>query len=253
MITEEDVAKHAWLPPEQRFYKMERVARDKLAEARREAGQNEWIAYDELDYMMEVLPAAEALGISELTDWNLPDPTDGNSDGYCRRFRLDATRVSHKLMIKYAGRGEQDPNTVALNAEAKKDVRYHLGEVRTAVERSNCPSWRKNELYEALSELEREIDKERTRLAAVLNVLGKAALGEVNVPDAVGRIVMIVQEAKDREEQKAKLLTEAMPQLPAANAKVGEKLPPQPKAAAKAVEKRKGNGFDKTIDDEIPF
>lgn len=246
MITEEDVAKHAWLPPEQRFYKMERVAREKLAQARRDAGHNEWVAYDEMDYMMEVLPAADALGIRELAEWSLPDPSDDNCESFCRRFRLEATRVSQKLMIRYAGRGDEDPNTVALTAQAKKDVRYHLGEVRAVVKESNSPSWRKNELYDAIGELELEIDKERTRLAAVLNVLGKAALGEVKVADAVGHIVMIVQEAKDQEVKRAQILSETMP-------KQLEASKPEPKPVSKVVEKLKRSSFDKKIDDEIPF
>lgn len=248
MITEEEAAKHAWLPSEQRFYMVERALRMRLDQARQEADPDGNVFFDVNDYMIEVSAAAEAFGIDELANWEIPDPNDQYAFAVCRRFLAAATKVSQKLMYKYAGR-DQDPNTVLLSAEAKRSAREALGEVRVIVEESSLPSWRKQDLYDAIAELEREIDKERTRLAAVLDVLGKAVGGDVPVADALRRIFMIVQDAKERAKQRAQLLPEMAPkQLPASETKALPNVP-----LRKPPLKPKRVGFDKKIDDEIPF
>jgi hypothetical protein len=130
MVTEEDAAKHAGLPQEQRFYLTERLARERLANARKEAGPNDWPEYDEFDYMIEIMAAAEAFGIGELGGWELPSKSDDNASAICRNFRGQATKVSQKLMFRYAGVSPRDPNTVALDAATKERLRFHLGQVR---------------------------------------------------------------------------------------------------------------------------
>ncbi len=44
-------------------------------------------------------------------------------------------------------------------------------------------------------------DKARTRIAAVIDVLGKAWEGDVQIADALRQIVIIVQDAKDAEKE----------------------------------------------------
>lgn len=195
MITEEDAARHVGLPSDQRFYLTERLARERLAQARQEAGQNDWPAFDEFDYMIEVIAAAEAFGVLELQNWELPEDNDDRAKNYARRFRSEATKVSQKLMFRYAGVQVGDPNTVGLDPAEKEKLRFHLIQVRGVVDKSSMPDWKKQDLYAAIASLESEIDKSRTRVGAVLDVVGRAWAGEVAPIDALRQVVMIVQEA----------------------------------------------------------
>ncbi len=143
MISEEDAATHVGLKPEQRFYLTERLARDRLANARQEAGRNGSPEYDEFDYVIEVMAAAEAFGIPELHGWRLPSHSDDEAQAICRNFRAEATKVSQKLMLKYAGVPSHDPNTVALDAATKERLRFHLGQVRAIIDTDPMPDWKK--------------------------------------------------------------------------------------------------------------
>lgn len=245
MINEDDVAKHYGLPPEQRFYLTERLARQRLADAREAAaGTTDWPTFDEFDYMIEVLAAAEAFGIEDLVGWQLPEGGDDRSRDFCRRFRGEATKVSQRLMLKYAGVPSPDPNTVALDAATKEKLRFHLGQVRSIIDKDPMPTWKKQDLYDAITELEREIDKARTRIAAVVDVLGKAWDGEVRAMDAFRQIVTIIQDVKAAERKAAALAAPSEPKRIES---------PKPKALAAPKPEVKKNGFDKSLDDEIPF
>src|SRR5262245_5959672 len=115
-----------------------------------------------------------------------------------------------------------------------------------------CPDWWKGDLHKVLTELEREIDKARTRLAAVLDVVGKAIDGSEPVMDAVRKVVTIFQDAKASERKKAKLAAPIEPKQ-IEPPKPDQIEPPKLKKLAVAQPKPKKNGFEKPIDDEIPF
>ena len=244
MIKEEDAAKHVGLPPEQRFYLVERLARERVAEARREAGSHDFPAYDDHDYMIEVMAAAEAFGIAELGRWELPSLSNDDWQATCRNFRAEATKVSQRLMFKYAGVPNPDPNTVAFDAATKQKLRFHLEQVRGIVDADPMADWRKQELYKAIAALEREIEKARTHVTAVFDVLAKLWDGEVRAADAIRQVIMIVQEARAKEQEKAKLLAPVEPKQ--IEAQKQKKLPAPPG-------KRNSNGYGGSLDDEIPF
>ncbi len=244
MINEEDAAKHAGLLAEQRFYLVERLARARLAEAREAVkGPNEWPVFDDFDYMIEVLAAAEAFGIDELSGWLIPQGSDARDQDECRSFRAHATKVSQRLMFKCAGVPNPDPNSVAFDSATREKLRFHLGKVRSIIDADPMPDWKKQDLYDAIAALEREIDKSRTRVAAVIDVLAKLWEGEVRAVDAVRQIVMIVQEARSKEQEKARLATPAETRQIEAQ----KKMLPAPASKPKRI------GRKKDADDEIPF
>ena len=132
MITENDVAGHYGLPPEQRFYLTERLVRQRLVDACRAVeGSPHAPTFDEFDYMVEVLAAAEAFGIDELSKWELPRGNDRRSSEECRAFLGEATKVAVRLMLTYAGVPVSEPNTAALDASTK--LRFYLGQVRSII------------------------------------------------------------------------------------------------------------------------
>ena len=74
MITQEDVASLTGLGREQKFCTIEQLARRRLLDAFRAAGQNDCPEYSEYDYAVSVSAAAAEFGIDELSDFELPWP-----------------------------------------------------------------------------------------------------------------------------------------------------------------------------------
>jgi hypothetical protein len=251
MITEEDLsgAALAGMEPELQFRFIEQIAAKRLIGERDHDGNQ---IYDDYDYMSSVLEAARVFNITGLLDWEAPRRADDNWQWACREFRAEATRVSQRILFQHASRPEKDPNTVALDGATKQRLRFHVGQMRGIIDKQTMPDWWKGDLHKVLTELEREIDKARTRLAAVLDVVGKAIDGSEPVIDAVRKVVTIFQDAKAGERKKAKLaapieLKQIEPPKP------DQIEPPKPKKLAVAQPKPKKNGFEKPIDDEIPF
>lgn len=240
MITPEDVESLVGLNPEQKFYMIERLASRRLAAARAAAGQNDYPEYDDFDYMVTVLAAAQECGIDELSGEAIPSRSWENCTARCQDFRDNASRVSQRLMMRHAG--NYDPNTVAFDNKTKEKLRFHLSQLRVVVKKDAMPDWQKQEWYDAISELEAQIDKTRTALGAFLNVAGKGLSGSMPVAEAVDRVVAIVKEAKLVEAARAAL-----------NAPVAPKQIEAPKQKQLPAPKAKKNGFDKALDDEIPF
>jgi len=243
MINEEDLAGAALAgkEPKQQFRFIEQLAAKRLEGARDSNGEQ---LFDDYDYMSSVLEAARVFGIAELSKWKMPDRSGVDWRMDCRNFRAEATRVSQRILFEYATRPERDPNTVALDAATKERLRFHLNQVRGIIDTSAIPEWKKGELYEAISDLEREIDKARTRIAAVIDVLGKAWEGDVEVADALRQVVLIIQDAKEAEKVTAALGAPVEP-------KKLEAPRPRTLAAPKAKEHKKT--LDQALDDEIPF
>jgi hypothetical protein len=239
MITEEDLAggELAGMSPEQRFRFIERLAARRL-ETRDSDGT--WL-YDDYDYMSSVYEAARLFEIYELLEWEMPRRTT-DWEKTCRNFRAEAARVSQRILFEQYSLQEMDPNTVALDGKTKEIVRFHLGKVRSAIDTEAMPNWRKQDIYNAIAALEAEIDKARTRLTSVLDVIGKALEVPERLMGGLLKVVGIMQEAKKAEKEKAKLVASAKP-----------KRIEQSKGKKLALQKPEKSTFDKLLDDEIPF
>lgn len=244
MINEDDLAGAvlAGMEPLQRFRFIEQLAAKRLVNDRDFSGDQ---IYDDYDYMSSVLEAARLCGISDLLEWDMPRRSGDDWQGVCRNFRADATRVSQRILFQYASTPLADPSTVALNAATKERLRFHLTQVRGIIDKDPMPDWKKQGLYDAIAELEREIDQARTRLAAVINVLGKAwDSGVRTVSDAAQQITVILQDAKSAESKTATLA--APIEQKQIEGPSSSKTPKRPQVAKKG-------SFDIALDDEIPF
>lgn len=140
MITEEDLAglELAGMEPEQRFRAIERIASRRLDER----WPDDTCRYNDYDYMSSVLEAARLFGISDLTDWELPARCS-DWKNTCRDFRADAGRISQRILFEMFSKPGRDPNTVALDAATKEQIRHHLNQVRAIIENDGIPSWKK--------------------------------------------------------------------------------------------------------------
>jgi hypothetical protein len=230
------------MDPETRFRFLERLAADRLLHTRDDNGNH---VFDDYDYMSSVIEAARVCGIDELTDWDMPARSSDKWEWICRNFRADATRISQRILFEHASRPVADPNTVALDPKTKEKLRFHLAQVRGVIDKdATMPHWKKEELYKAISDLEREIEKVRTPLTAVIDVLGKVLDGDETIRDAIRKVFSIIQEAKATEK--------VPPMLPPPVAPKQIEAAPKVKTRVAASPKKK-NGFEKSLDDEIPF
>lgn len=243
MITEEDLA-NAGLTgksPEQQFRYIEQCAAKHVTQDRY---PNDEFIYDEHDYMSAVLAAAQVFEIDELKDWQLPSRGEANWAAVCSNFRSEATLVSQRILFRYAVKQQDDPNSVALEPALKERLRFHIGQVRGVIDEAQIQAWRKQELYDALANLEAEIDKARTHLSTVFEVVAKTWQGDIELPDALRQIITIIQDAKSKEKAAPALSASTEPKRIEG---------PKTKVLGAAKSKGKNGGFNKPLDDEIPF
>ncbi len=242
----------AGLESEKRFCRVEQCIHQRLIDARRAAevrATNQYgmptPEFGEDDYAVSISATIE-YGMTDLSDFDLPWPTDENSEAQCRMFRARATQLSQQFLFRYAARN--DPNTVAFDQKTKDKLRFHLLQLRIVIKKDAMPDWQKQEWEEAISALEAQIDKSRSALVAFLDVAGKGLTGSVPISEAIGKLVAIAKEAKFVETAREML-----------GAPLAPKQIEGPKAKQLAAPKAKaskggfGSGFDKALDDEIPF
>lgn len=240
MINESDLEGRAGQPPELQFRYIEQLAAKRRANDRDDQGNLLW---DDFDYMSYVQPAAEAFGIVGLSGWELPSRGDEYCMEQCSNFRAEATLVSVGNLYRYATIPERDPNTVALDPETKRKLRFHLEQIHTLIDNEQLSDAVKEELHNAVRELEAEFDKARTHIGTLFEVWWKVWEGSKTIGDALRTTMSIALQAKKDEREKAALAAPpAQKQLPA------------PKSAAPAKKSANGNGANKKLaDDEIPF
>ena len=159
--SEEDVERIAGTTPEQSFYRVEAFARKKLEDAYRRAERDEPPFYNEFDYANTVLAAAQAYGIQELADFELPPtPYINNAENQCREFRARATLVSNHLMFSenYINK------SVTLDTATKQKISHWLEQMRNEVKQAAISKEKKDRLLMLIDKLQIEIDRERTPL-----------------------------------------------------------------------------------------
>lgn len=249
MITEDDVTALAGLGPEQKFCMIERLARERLADAREQVplrsayNDRSEPRYSEHDYAVHVSAAANEFGIHELANFELPWPSDETSEQSCRMYRARATQVSQQLMYRHGTKNA----TVSLDTGTKEKISHWLKQIRDVVQAAEIPSDKKDRLFALVNELQAEVDRERTPVHAggelfvtICTYAGdglKKALEPIT--PYIERIYGVIGRAKNAEDSQPRQLP------PAREAKRIE--------GPKAKTEKKGNGFSKALDDEIPF
>ncbi len=203
MITEADLdaINIASFEPDQRFRMIEQLAASRLVE-RDEHGRSR---FNNFDYMVSVLAAAQLYDIEELEDWHLPAWGDEQSESHARDFRAHANRVSQRLLFEYMAKPERDPNTVALNDAAKERIRFHIRQIREAIEAAAWDNDRKDAMLAALRALEAEVDRSRSRMLKIIELIAQARDGAEPILDGLQRIATIFWGAKAEESARGRL------------------------------------------------
>ncbi|CFW97833.1 protein of unknown function [Candidatus Filomicrobium marinum] len=215
MIEPEDLEQFQHCSDDEKFYKLERLARSRLLESRTQSELYDGPAYDEFDYMAAVLAAAQEYKIEELADpWTLP--TRGNDHFYetCRAFRDDATHVSQRLMYRCSGKNRG----IALDEPTKMRISHLLTQLRQIVEKADVAAEKKDRLYALINKLQAEVDRMRTPLHAVgelyvtlCGYLGDGSRELEPWTETLERIGRAFGLAKDKEEAQSRLSKDADP------------------------------------------
>jgi hypothetical protein len=193
-----------------------------------------------LDYMNGVITAAEHYGIDALNDWQRTSPDKHGWQEY-RNFVADVDACTLEMRMRRVRRARE--YSVVLNAATKQKLSHLLAQIRETVEKLEVSVAKKDRLRSRISALQEEIDRERTAFQAfgalmieVCDDTGEAAKRLKLVVQMVERIGAAIGVAKRAEPPPAQ-------------------LPPPPKRieGPKTKADKKGNGFSKSLDDEIPF
>lgn len=222
------------------FLQLEREFRNELEKNLDDGNNNNWEWYAP-EYMNKVLAAAKQLGIEALSAHSTPYGNKLNFDAFTT-FQRDVDHVIVQMRIINSRRVGK--YRVGLSSDQKTKLHAHIKKIRVVVEASNASSEKKEALFDIISRLSLEIDKDRTRyerfadLARSLAGLSKDVAEEGAEPWwkwfklAAG----VIDEAKENE----------------------PKLPPPPdvkriEAPRKELPKPDNEGGYRSMDDEIPF
>lgn len=228
--------------PEEAFVYLEEKARREL-DRNVERGGNGW--HHELDYMADVLGAADALGIEALQDWQIPTVDDSSVGATYTSFRRAVRRLCMAMQVRIARRIKE--HSVAFDPETKVKLRALLDQMREAVDNEPHLTPRKRDaLYKKIANLAAEIDQDWSRsesyMELALEIASTAGLATEKL-EPLRKFLQTVSELwgkalRDRDER---------PTLPPPGQH--KRIPPPRRPVAA---KGKG-GFDKQLDDEIPF
>lgn len=240
MINQDDVAALAGLGREQKFCIIEQLARKRLTDARRNVSFNDLPEYSEYDYAVSVSAAAAEFGINDLADFELPWPSDEQTEDRCRMFRARATRVSQQLLFRHGTKN----TTVSLDGSTKEKIGHWLKQMREAVQAADVASEKKDRLFALIDELQAEVDRDRTPVHAagdlwvtLCTYMGEGAKKALEpTTPFIERICGALGLAKKAEDTQPK-------RLPPARETKRIQGPKTPNT----------NGFDRALDDEIPF
>lgn len=234
MITQDDLVQLRGLPPEQQFYILEQIAREKL----QASDPNNASSYDDHDYMTDILAAAGAFGIEELTErFKIPSNADGDWLDVCRSFRAEATLISQQLMIRYGSESSE----ISLNAATKEKISHLLNKLRSAVQQSEVAAEKKDRLLSLINKLQYEVDREVTPVHAY---------GELFIT-----ICTYMGEGAKRLEPAVQLVERVAGALGEARDALGGpwRLPARHEPKRLEPPKRKSDSDELSVEDEIPF
>lgn len=191
--------------PEQAFVAYEKLVREALAEDK-ELTEAEYF----YTYAATMLSAARAYNIAEVSRFELPSSSkENNAATKCQSYvnlvlyHINLLRLRHLSAIRKF--------SVKFDATAKEKLRHLLNQMKETLDKTDLPSDKKDRIFTRISDLEKELERERTRFEhlGALVVACSDGLGKM-VDDwmpRVEKIGKIFQDSKDQEDKQR-------PQLP---------------------------------------
>jgi hypothetical protein len=229
--------------PELAFLHLEKLFRDDCARATSSFEGNS--TEDYLRYMSRTLAARTELGLKVLENWSTPAAPNFSIELY-QNFLSDVEHYRTILEIRHSRRNKG--LTVRFDAAAKSKLRHHLTQIREFIDKLELDDWKRDDLYRAITALESEIDRERSRLGVVGDfmiaagtILGDAAEKAEPARRWVDSIARLIWGAQIQERTQSLPRAEKQRQIP----------PPAKQISQPKKEAIKGRSSN--LDDEIPF
>jgi hypothetical protein len=227
---------------EKAFVYLEKRFKSQLDESLKDNDQGSYDAYCKRRYISQVVAAAKSLDIPGLKDYEAPSDDRGLWQAF-EGFEMDVMNLSIQIEINHARRRKK--YSVALDSAAKQKIRHYIEQIRAAVESSNLSQNKRDAIFQKLSELTLEIDRDRSRFEVVADVVRGVARvsGDVEREGAepwwkwIRLIFGEVDDAKEKEPQAS---------LPSPGER--KRLEP-PRKQLPTPEKRD----EPHLDDDIPF
>ena len=225
--------------PELAFLELEKRFRESRAKELDHRDYNYDPAEEDLRYISRTLAACKELGLKILENWSVPSASDHDST----LFRNFLSEVDHYRTIFEIRHSRRDRGlTVRFDTAAKSKLRHYVTQIREFIDKLELDDWKRDDLQRAVSALETEIDRDRSRLGVVgdfmikaAGILGDSAEKAEPVRKWIDSIARLIWGAEMKER------TETLPRPPERR-----EIPPPPRQISGPPRRKK-------IDDEIPF
>lgn len=155
-----------------------------------------------IEFMNNVLAAADALDVAEFKDWSVPSYKDAYET--VSRFRLFTKSFVIRSQVRKARLGKV--NSVSLDTETKEHIHKYIAAIRELLERAEIEEGKRNSLYAKLNKFAADVDRARTPFDNAIIFIVAAAdaakkVGESLNPlsELIKRINELLGHAKDLE------------------------------------------------------
>lgn len=224
------------------FLQLEKEFRIEMEAAQEDRSSN-W-AYITADYMNKTLAAADALGITALSDFVVNTRDDHEHSQNFNDFLRAVDNVI--IQMRIANSRGRNAMSVGLTEAQKAKIHHFIEKIRGEVEASTADNPKKEKIFDILAKLAQEISKARSRYERFADLARSLAGLSADVEREGARpwwpwfekIMGLLNDAK-----------EAEPQLP--SPPEIKKIEPPSKKSSEPDTPYSNSGRD--FDDEIPF
>ncbi|WP_322884134.1 hypothetical protein U8C35_06285 [Sinorhizobium medicae] len=192
-----------------------------------------------MDYMRNVLAAADALNIDEIRTWEMPGR--GNVGDDYDQFEYQVQRFVTKVQIRASRKYKV--YSVTLDDVTKSKIHFFIDQIRDHLNKSNLVERKKNSLFNKLNAFSADVDRARTKFDNAMLV----AIDIAHVVKEYGESLKPVKELMDS-------VTELIGAIKSSEPEQSQLPPP---AEQKRIEppklKQVERPFSRDMDEDIPF
>lgn len=199
--------------PGMAFVLLERAGKNSLREAIEREDNGNVVQGLQLDYMHDVVAAAQYFDIPDIKDYRLPQSANfpwEKFEEFNRKVRFFA------MTYRLAAKAERSRYSVELQGTHKDRIRTLIAVLKEAIDKADMPDWRKDRLRKRIADFEKALDGKRINFADAMifvAALGAGLHGVGAGAEGLGKVVheiaIAIGQSKDVEDE----TRPAMPKL----------------------------------------
>ncbi len=165
----------------------------------------------QLDFMHDVVAAAQHFNIPEVKDFRLPASADypwQKFEEFNRKVRFFTT--TYRLTAK----ATRSRYSVELQGNHKDRIRTLIAHLKTAVDRADMPDWRKDRLRKRIADFEKVLDGKRLNFTDAMVFVAALGAGLHGIGDGAEGMGKIIHEISVAIGQSKEVEDETRPELP---------------------------------------